>query len=230
MAGVRRPLEQRALPAARAKVARSRPSAARSAGGATRSALIARTPTSQSDSTAHEPTRQIWPAFATCFLDRFTVGKDVASAHKFHSHHGGLGGVIGWSGRLPMSPAPVLTAWRERPPLVAGETAPPVKNGGRPHATVLTLTASPTLANRRGRRRAPPNGPLRQVAALLEVDAPLKASGRAAAGRENSSGRVRERGEHPALSPVPLPVPPTTLIAPRSTGRPVPTCAAKARW
>jgi hypothetical protein len=113
------------------KAARSRPSAARSAGGATRSALIARTPTSQSDSTAHELTRLIWRAFAACFLDRFTVGKDVASAHEFHSHHGGLGGVIGWSGRLPMSPAPVLTAWRERPPLVAGETAPPVKNGGR---------------------------------------------------------------------------------------------------
>ena len=113
------------------KAARSRPSAARSAGGATRSALIARTPTSQSDSTAHELTRLVWRAFAPCFLDRFTVGKDVASAHEFHSHHGGLGGVIGWSGRLPMSPAPVLTAWRERPPLVAGETAPPVKNGGR---------------------------------------------------------------------------------------------------
>jgi hypothetical protein len=37
------------------------------------------------------------------------------------------------------------------------------------HATVLTLTASPTLANRRGRRRAPPDSGGQQVVALLRV-------------------------------------------------------------
>lgn len=110
---------------------------------------------------------QMSPAFATRSCTATRSRNAEPRPHDFHSDPQT---VVRSHDRRVRGPVPAQTAWREPPAVAAGETANHEK-GLVAHATVLRLSVSPTVPNRCGRRRAPPDDDIGEVAAVLAVQA-----------------------------------------------------------